>query len=181
MQDEGGKTYTPTLLPGESPVSPEQARAFRRQNDTMYHSSPAGYYDPVTITLLLDMLLRCEHDTCIRARDLRFLLDVEYPQMMWTDVTIGRVLSDLAEAARGSGVDPTPIEQQRTTHGHKYVLNITRNGWVWLRDARIRMGDYAEQLLASERRDRARITLPAFPFDVLDEVSQVPQRKEGLE
>lgn len=56
-----------------------------------------GRNDPLTIMLVLDCLMRLETDSYITANPLTAMLWQEYPQMTWDAVTVGYILSKLAE------------------------------------------------------------------------------------
>jgi len=146
-----------------------------RQARALAHPAIAGLNDPVTITLLLDCLMRLEHDTAMRTHDLVNILDVEYPQILWSAIVVGRILSDLAEACKGSGITPAPIALQKTGQGNRYIVQISQEGWKWLAKARTLMGQRAERLIEEERGSSIRITVTSFPFDVIDLANARPE------
>lgn len=131
---------------------------------------PAGWCDPVSIALLLDGLLRLEHDTTIRARHLATILNQEYPQISWNATTVGRILSELAEAALALGLDEPPLERQLTSGGHRFAVNVNSLNWRWLLNVRRAMGDYAEEVIREERALVEFSPRRNFPFDVIDRV-----------
>lgn len=170
LQPNGGGDYRPSANewrePPEGPTK-HQRDAFRRQAENLAHPSPAGYYDPLSIMCVTDLLLRLEHDSFIRSRHLANLLDIEYRQLSWPSVVVGHILSDLAEAAAASGISPAPIERDLTKGGNRYIVRTDPGSWQWLVAVRARLGELAEAVVREEQGIGARVARPAFPFDAL--------------
>jgi hypothetical protein len=129
----------------------------------------AGWYDPVSIMCVLDLVLRLENDEPFRPQGFVRHLSQEYTQFSWAPITAGRILSDLAEAALAVDPENPPIAKQLTHGGHRYWVNVSPVNWQWLIDARLALGKLAEQTVALEQAGH---TIPrgTFPFEVLDAV-----------
>jgi len=160
---------------GPAPLSPADAKKLRAQAtvglDTLAHPVPAGWWDPVSIALVLDCLLRLEHDTVIRARHLVQLMNAEYPQMSWNPTVVGRIMSDLAEASLASGATAEPpIDRFRASHGHQFIVNVNSLNWRWLIGVRRAVADYAETVIREERALGEFSPRRNFPFDVISQV-----------
>lgn len=170
LQENSGRNYAPERLVGPNPITEIEARGWSKQIKTLHHPTPAGYNDPVAITCVVDALLRSEHDVTIRTRHLNHLLVEEYPQLLWSPVTVGRILSELCEAAEGAGITPAPIIAWHQGTGTRYIVNVNQNSWKWFARVREAMGKLAERIIEEEIGQAAVIKMDAFPHDAIDAV-----------
>jgi hypothetical protein len=161
----GGNQYRPDGLEGFDLAKHDRER-MAREIAVLVHPSPAGYYDPVTITSVIDMILRLEHDTTIRPRDLVPLLSQHYPNLIWKPIVVGRVLSDLTEAA--SAQEEPAIQKSLSSGGHRYSIAVTPDAWRWLVKTRDAMAEMAFRQIEIERATGEPVKRTSFPFEVLD-------------
>lgn len=167
MSSKNGETYQPATLIAARPVGDATAKRMLKEARALTHPTPAGWCDPVSITLVLDLLLRLENDTTLRARHLTDLLTQEYPQVAWNPNTVGRILSELSEAAAVAGATTEPpIERNLTRGGNRFVVNVNTHNWNWLLGVRARMYDHALQQVRNERATGEFERRSSFPFDV---------------
>ena len=61
------------------------------------YRTPNGVEDPFTYMLVLDTLMRMDDQIELRANKMVKWLDFVAPQLSWDAITVGRVLSDLAD------------------------------------------------------------------------------------
>jgi hypothetical protein len=172
---DGGKFYQPASL-GDKPVfnSWDTAR-WKTQAGSLSHPTPNSDTDPVTLALVLDCLLRMEHDTVLRATPLSGLLNEHYPQIKWDPVTVGKILSAIAEAARGGpGFAGRPgIEMAIESNGRRaYGVNVSSDFWGWLGIARSKMGLRAQSVVNEERSLRQLKPRGEFPWDIFEEATK---------
>jgi hypothetical protein len=162
--------YTPTKLDG--PVFTEAAmNQWKAQQTTLIRPFRNGRRDPVTIALVLDLLLRMEHDKIVRTTETVALLRYHYPQASWDVTTVGRILSELADIAADSGAGrPYPLEKDEDATGCKiYAVHVTPANWQWLGKIRHAMGRKAATILEEEpRRGGKRLPWNASPYDGID-------------
>jgi hypothetical protein len=129
----------------------------------------SGYFDPLSLMLVVEMLMRTEGDTYIVARDLTRMLENAFPQQTWRAVVVGRILSDLAEAANATDATPRPIEKTAGQGGHDYLLNVNPENWRWLGDVREVAGRLFERALDDARRGTYKPP-SSFPFEEFDTI-----------
>ena len=72
-------------------------RKIRSNRKTMYHRSRNGVYDPVTYYHLLDRLLDVRPGTIFRSVEFARELNYRIPDISWDPVTVGRIITDIAE------------------------------------------------------------------------------------
>lgn len=163
---DGGTAYHPFRMDAPEGLTERRTGVLYRQAHTLAHPTPAGYYDPLSIMCVVDLLLRLEHDTIIRARDLAKLLTSEYPHFTWPGIVAGRIMSDLAEAALATGMAELPIAHAEDKRGHYFVVSTTPAAWEWLLGVRVAIGTLAEEQVALERTGHGS-SRTGFPFDCL--------------
>lgn len=165
LSSEGGINYMPDRLEGITLT--KVARDYMRNEvQTLVHPTPAGYFDPVTIMSVLDMLLRLEHDTTVRPRDLVPLLQQHYPNLIWKPIVVGRVMSDLCEAA--SAQANPPLTKAMSFGGHRYAITVDAESWSWLLKAREGMAQLAKRTIEIERATGEPMKRTSFPFEALE-------------
>lgn len=164
--------YLPAVLaqPGVPALfSPGTTKVWKRQRP-LAHPQPNSHFDPVSIALTLDAILRMEHDHLIRARPLADLLNEEYPQVMWDAVTVGKILASIVEAAKASGApeNEPPLARGVTSGAAFFAVHPSVLNWRWLAALRHAMGARAEEVIETERRLGKRLARPDFPWDVTE-------------
>lgn len=89
-----------------------------------------GYQDPLTYQLVLLALSDVDPAVQLRAGEFALHMQINYPQMIWDSVTVGRVLSDIqqkfAEYFRTSSVDERKaglLQKTRDGKGTIYYIN----------------------------------------------------------
>lgn len=124
---------------------------------------PNGRRDPVTISLVLDLLMRLEHDRVLRTREVIELLRLNYPQATWDPTTVGWILSEICHVAAESGApSPRPIEKATDSQGkYFYVVHPTPANWQWMGRLRHEVGQKAARVL----EDEAHRTGPKRPWN----------------
>jgi hypothetical protein len=170
LSAEAGRKYRPAKLAGTNPIDRKAARNLADRTARLSHPTPAGWCDPVSIALVLDAILRLEHDTTIRAGHLNDILNAEYPQVAWNPNTVGRILSELAEAAAATGAESPAIVRGLTRGGNRFAVNVDSLNWRWLYEVEKRMLDLAERVTLDERVTGKVKSRPSFPHDVVASV-----------
>lgn len=179
---DGGKFFKPESLGDAKVFRTWDTARWRTQASVLSHPSPNSDTDPVTLTLVLDCLLRLEHDTILRATTLVPVLADNYPQIKWDNVTVGKILSSLYEAAQTApGIAGKPgIEVAKESNGRNvYGVNLSVEFWQWLGAARTIMGTRAERLMRDERDLGRRIRAVDFPWDVFEEATRMVDEAHG--
>jgi hypothetical protein len=167
----GGTTYVPhSLAEHRGLFSRAAVGHWKTQADRLAHPTPNSPHDPVSAALVLDCIMRLEHDTPFYAKDLTNILTIAYPQMIWDAYTVGRILRFLAEAAEDSGCPVSPIESGKDYEGFWYQVNKNEMNWEWIGKARFNMGAAADKLVEKERRDKKLAPRRAFPFESIETI-----------
>lgn len=86
-----GKIETPNL-------NKNLERNIKAARLNLYHQHRNGVYDPVTYYHVLDGLMQIVPGTIFRSKDFVAELNDKCPMMSWDPTTVGRVISDIAEA-----------------------------------------------------------------------------------
>lgn len=141
-----------------------------------------GENHALSITCVLDLLLRIETDTAIHPSGFTAMLNEEYGHLVFFDpYTVGRIFSGLLEAVEDSLVD-RPADWPRALDrimesGARLIAVIdgaTENRW-WLGNAREAMGARAERDIAAikegmepPRSEDTWAVLEEIPFAVVE-------------
>ena len=131
-------------------------RAERQVRTMVYYPSKNGFNDPLTITCLLDLLIRMEPATFLNAPVLVDFLEDEYPQIVWDAVTVGRIMKALVEEAaitERPNNQPAPIIEYRYSDGRVYMINPSPGNHYWLCQLREYFGRCAEKYARDLRGD----------------------------
>lgn len=175
LSAKSGETYQPSslVLPaGQQIFADGTTKTWIRQRPALAHPQRNSHNDPVTVALLLDGMLRLEHDHVLRAKPLADLLNEQYPQLLWDAVTVGKILASLSEAAKASGAPETelPLERGVTSGAAFFAFRPSVLNWRWLASLRHAMGRKAEEVIQTERKLGKAIARPDFPWDAFAEV-----------
>jgi hypothetical protein len=79
-------------------ISTQDVRRLKSARKNLRHLTRNGVYDPITHFHVLDNLLDIAGGDSFRTRDLLPYLRVRAPNLVWDAVTVGRVITDMAEA-----------------------------------------------------------------------------------
>lgn len=142
---------------------------------TMFHQpGKAGYNDPVTITCVLDLILRSETDTYVEAGPLTDRLQDLYGHLVQFDsTTVGKILSTLAQEQRDvdrPNKDANILDYVTAGGARKYVVMEDVQGWLWLMGVREYFGRLAAERLEALRRGAK----PRRLDDIWYGVSEIP-------
>jgi hypothetical protein len=162
--------YVPTGLPASKTVTAGAVKDFKAQRTELFRPRPAGYNDPVAVALVMDLLLRLSPDSRIQSGPMTDQLNMLYPQFLWSSVTVGKILANLAEATKSAQApdDDQPFRATKRRGTTVYRLSATLMSWRWLMAARGRLGALATQSLAAERGTREPSTFEDFPWGAFD-------------
>lgn len=106
-----------------------------------------GRYDPVSITAVLDAILRIEPTSWMTAARLTEFLTARYPGMAWDSVTVGIILNKIADAAADKTIGEAnpPLITWKVSGLSQYGQGGHSQASDWLGAARDVMGQAAEQ------------------------------------
>jgi hypothetical protein len=94
-----------------------------------------GRNSPFTIVPVIDCLMRLKGlETYIAASALVEVLEEEYPYIAWDQITVGRILSSLAETSEALHLQPTdeyPLQHTIWSGKRVYYLHHTVRGHQW--------------------------------------------------
>lgn len=160
-------TYIAPGLPAEQTILPKTAATFRKERESLFRASPSNFTDPLSVMLTVDAILRIRPDSRIRASELTNTLRDLYPQILWDPYTVGRILTNIAEAATGCGApaDQLPVASYRSGGLATYVVNATLKNWRWLALVRHNLGQLASTSLEEERRAGKPAKYAEFPWE----------------
>ena len=100
------RTYADSNIHGRSNVpqllTTHRVRRIRSARKNLVHITKNGAYDPLTYFHVLDMLLDILPGETFRTRDLLPMLGERQKAFAWDAVTVGRVVSDMAETLSDS-------------------------------------------------------------------------------
>jgi hypothetical protein len=146
--------YIADGLPADKVANANTMKAWRGQRTSLVHSTPNSHTDTVCVALVTDLLLRLNPTSRIRSRELTAELNQLYPQILWDTRTVGRILSNIADAAEGCGAPETsrPLEPRVSQGLTTYTVNPTLLNWRWLAQVRHNLGLAAETQTESERK-----------------------------
>ncbi len=89
------------------------------------YRTPNGIKDPLTFMLVVDALLRIDHQIELRALALAEWMTIHYKQMQFDSKTVGRVLLDLYESLDGAG--NSFLYESRDWKGRFYLISPTED------------------------------------------------------
>lgn len=164
---------------GLKPFRPSVVTKWRRQMGLDPHDTPRkilyqpvknGQNDALSITCVLDLLLRIDHDSYVYPAGVTKLLRDEYGHLVQYDpYTVGRIFSDLLAAMPpGLEHDEQPLATVHWGGARQLVVRAdSLPAWQWLGLCRDLMGDRAE---SDQREAREGNPVPRTPetWNVLD-------------
>lgn len=159
---DNGARYQPSTIGGQA-FTTKAVQTWRLQASRLVHPQVNGCWDPVTIALVLDFLMRIEHTSYFRARDFVNIMPLLYPQILWDTTTVGKILAEITDIAERSGAPHSPIDWGRDNEGRYYMFNKTIENWRWLGLLRNAMGAFAEKQIKEEFDTSAIIKRLGFP------------------
>jgi hypothetical protein len=113
----------------------ETVRQDRQPKAGLLPIIPNGRNDPFSIVPVIDLIMRLKGlDIYIVASAFTDLLSVEYPYIRWDYVTVGRILSALAETAEALHLQPNdspPIVHTKWNDKRVYSLFHSIRGHQW--------------------------------------------------
>lgn len=167
IQDD---SYVAPGLPPDKTVPDNVARTWRKQREDLARPQPSSFLDPVSIALTVDVLLRLAPGTRISAAVLTRQMQQLYPQLLWDQYNVGRIMSGIAEAAAGSGApdDAPPVTSYRSAGTRQYVVNANLQNWRWLVGARHHLGQLAKATIDRDRTEGAPTRLAEFPWEAFN-------------
>lgn len=127
---EADSGYIPRALRADVDIPRNTRTKWHNEARSLTRPTKNGYNDPLTHLLLVDALLRLTPHQLVRAGNLRDLLRVRSPQIMWDSVTIGRILSEL------TAIGPKHIETGRDRFGTYFTINHESATYKWLASLR---------------------------------------------
>jgi hypothetical protein len=137
-ESDGG--YVPLALRDGAAIPPKRCDRWQNEAQTAYRPAVNGYNDPLSHLLLIDELLRLSPHQTLRARALREHLTHQCPQVIWDTITVGRIMSELADLADEAKPDDAtpPIVTGRDRFGRFFELAPVAATYKWLADLRER-------------------------------------------
>lgn len=118
---DGDNLYGRQTIDGMRSVTTRRARRAASLNAKLYHRAKNGVYDPITYYHVLDALARLDSGQFFRTAELLNHLRVVKPQIVWDATSLGRIITDMAEAlheAHGF----TPIGYTKRWNGMTYDI-----------------------------------------------------------
>ena len=135
-----------------------------KEAQSLFHPTPNGRNDPLTHMLVVDTLMRLKPDQMIRAGKLRDILAQQRPQISWDAVTVGRVMTELADVDREHNVTPR-IRTGRDAKNTYFVVTNAPDTFAWLATVRQYL---SEQVAEEKRQERNGFGKPGRMFSVWD-------------
>lgn len=170
LQPNKGDSYRPTALNevDQRPMFTKAGtKAWADQREVLRRPTLVSDRDPVVYALMVDALMRMEHDHTITSKELANFLDQYYPAFIWNTVMVGRMLANLAEASKVPNEGSPAIEGKRDSNRWFYRVRTDPRSWRWLGHMRDKLGKLAEQTLAREAVERNGTLLwDEFPWDM---------------
>lgn len=154
--------YEPRGMTNTGAHFPEAARKrwraqmewLQRGHGRGLHRIPSnGRYDPVTITAVLDAILRIEPTSWMTAARLTEFLNARYPGLRWDSTTVGMILNKICDAAadKTQGEANPPLITWKVAGLSQYGQGGHAQAIQWLGAARDAMGRAAEQQTGDPR------------------------------
>lgn len=157
------RRYTPTVL-ATAGIVPFTRRATHTwmEQDKLAHPTRNSFNDPLSITFVLDALLMVDGLNSFSAKDMVRVLTQRHPTILWSPTIVGRILSNIVEAASESGA---PLGAKGASNGtNTYHLTVNHANWAWLGSVRHAMGELAEQIIEEEHETGDFALRPDFPW-----------------
>lgn len=137
-------------LAGEKPFPLSQRQKWRQQAGWskkgrpayIHKPSPNGRQDPLSICLVFDCLMRLETDGILQANLMGRILADNYPQVTWDSVTVGYILSSIADVV-ADRTSPPPLIRDRSGGLSYYIIADTIEARRWMGVARDFLGEAA--------------------------------------
>lgn len=152
----------------------KQVQRWANQANTMRHAQPAGRQDPLSIMLVIDLLMRLEPETEVRARDLAEILNEEYKDIWWDAITTGRIMTNLmtiVEQYCTAPVGQRVLECEKDRDGFYYLLIPSVPNWIFLGEMRERIGVLAREVIQEEEATHIQHIRPDFPWEIFEGLS----------
>lgn len=143
-----GTSYQPDRLP-ISVVTPREADEYAKQINRIRPRVLAGYRSAASQAMVLDAIMRMEHDHTFNSFSMTDFLNRHYPAFLWNAKTVGRILALIEFAQEGNLPDGVrAIEKTVTGRRVDYRVNVSPSNWLWLSNLRKALGEQAERDLA---------------------------------
>jgi hypothetical protein len=159
--------YIPRSLRSTIAIPETTREKWHREVKALFRPSRNGYNDTLSHLFLIDTLMRLKPDQIIRAAKLRDLLTETRPQMLWDSVTVGRILTELADlAAERTKKGSVPVlSQGKDRNGTYFTLTHGTDTYQWLASLR----DIAQSGFTEEMEYLGRgLQPPTRQFSVFD-------------
>lgn len=147
--------YVPKALRGVLRFDRKRRESWAAQRETSCYPSKNGYGDPLSVMLVLDTLMRMSPKQVIRSGALTKHLNETCRQVFWDSVTVGRILGDLAEAAREyQRQTASPlcfVEARRDWLGNLCVIWDSPEAYTWLGTVRDHIAGKAHEAVNNAR------------------------------
>lgn len=139
----------------------------RARSQLLIKPNTNGRGDPLTVMLVFDCLMRLETDGLIQANNLTSILIDNYPHMRWDPVTVGTVMSGLADVVddRVPGEAP-PIIRDRSGGVTYYILSDTPKAREWMGRARDWLAEAAQKDIVALREGEENPSKPLIFEDL---------------
>ena len=163
----GTRKFTPVAMPRR-----ERERLTRRRLH-MFHKQKNGAYDSVTYYHVLEMLMHIEPGEVFRTKEFIKVLGGEVTGILWDAVTVGRIISDIAEALN-EAYGFTIIGSNRRYDGMWFDVTAIDKGRIGMERLLEDLAKVAEAELKDEDRGvfikRYQSPLEKCPSVILDDV-----------
>lgn len=174
--DEGGANvpalepdagYVPHRLRAGVDIASPLKKKWLKEAGSLVRPTKNGYNDAMSHLFILDTLLRLQANQMIRASGLRQVLRREFPQIIWDNVTIGRILGELTDLAAETSTGKGMLTSARDRLGTYFTLSDDHATYKWLAELReIASGKVAEEMAWINQG----LEPPARTFSVWDEL-----------
>lgn len=138
---------------GDAEIPIRTQRRWRADKKWLFHPAKNGVYDPVTYALVVETLLKLRPGAYWYAGGLAQHLNDTEPGLIWDAVTVGRVLSDIADVTTEflEGQEPI-IRRSRDYRGRFYAMTASKEGRKLLVRLRELLRGLSHQIIARERQ-----------------------------
>lgn len=128
------------------------SRALGRGKRILFHRVKNGIHDPLTHFFVLDAVLHAKPDEYFQSVLLTKWLKANNQNLAWDTVTVGRVLSDIAESLKDACPDPErpPIIISRRWNGRYFAVSSLPVNRVMLHNLVVDLLALSEALITEE-------------------------------
>jgi hypothetical protein len=137
-----GRTEAPINIPTRS------LRRFKQNRKVLFHRVKNGVYDPITFYHVVDGLLQLRAWRPFKSADLATYLRERAPNIVWDNVTVGRILSDIEESF--AALEKQVIRKNRKWDGVTYEVSDHAEHRQALVDLLEDLNDLATQEMEAE-------------------------------